>query len=78
MDTLAFVCDAERGATALGDRAPLRVGDLADDGSVSAALDGVDAVLLCSPHGPVADPNRVSGRLGQKAPSPSPVRYRDR
>ncbi|MBV9310742.1 MAG: NAD(P)H-binding protein [Solirubrobacterales bacterium] len=49
---VAFVRDAERAATVLGERTPVRVGDLADEATVRAALDGVDAVLLCSAHGP--------------------------
>ena len=49
---LAFVRDAARAAELLGDYAPVRIGDLADENSVRAALAGVDAVLLCSAHGP--------------------------
>jgi uncharacterized protein YbjT (DUF2867 family) len=51
-EPVAFVRDARRAAGLLGDRTPVRSGDLADEGSVRAALDGVDAVLLCSAHGP--------------------------
>ena len=46
------VRDAERAGSVLGDRTRLRVGDLADEGSVRAALEGIDATLLCSAHGP--------------------------
>lgn len=51
-EPLAFVRDAGRYAGLLGHRTPLRVGDLADEASVRAALRNVDAVLLCSAHGP--------------------------
>ena len=51
-EPVAFVRDPERVGALLGHRAPLRVGDLADQVSVRAALQGVDAVLLCSGHGP--------------------------
>jgi uncharacterized protein YbjT (DUF2867 family) len=51
-EPVAFVRDARRAAGLLGERTPVRIGDLADEGSVGAALDGVDAVLLCSAHGP--------------------------
>ncbi|HEX3510989.1 MAG TPA: NAD(P)H-binding protein [Solirubrobacteraceae bacterium] len=48
----AFVRDAERAGALLGGGVELRVGDLADPPSLRAALDDVDAVLLCSGHGP--------------------------
>jgi len=49
---IAFTRDPERATALFGRRTPLRVGDLADEASVRAALEGVDAVLLCSGHGP--------------------------
>ncbi|MBV9417944.1 MAG: NAD(P)H-binding protein [Solirubrobacterales bacterium] len=52
VEPVAFVRDARRAATVLGDETPFCVGDLADEGSVRAALDGQEAVLLCSAHGP--------------------------
>ncbi len=51
-EPVAFVRDAQRAAGLLGDQMPVRMGDLADGGSVRAALHDVDAVLLCSAHGP--------------------------
>jgi uncharacterized protein YbjT (DUF2867 family) len=51
-EPVAFVRDPQRAARVLGGRTPFRVGDLAEQGSVRAALGGVDAVLLCSAHGP--------------------------
>ena len=51
-EPMALVRDAERAAQALDRRTPFRVADLANEGSVRAALEGVDAVLLCSAHGP--------------------------
>jgi uncharacterized protein YbjT (DUF2867 family) len=51
-EPVAFVRQAERAATVIGDLTPFRVGDLADEGSVRAALEGVDAVPLCLAHGP--------------------------
>jgi uncharacterized protein YbjT (DUF2867 family) len=51
-EPMALVRDAERAAQALDRRTPFRVADLANEGSVRAALKGVDAVLLCSAHGP--------------------------
>ncbi len=51
-EPIAFVRDANRAASVLGGRTRLRVGDLAGEGSVRAALEDVDAVLLCSAHGP--------------------------
>ena len=52
VEPIALVRDAERAVGMLGDRTLLRVGDLDDEASVGAALKGVDAVLLCSAHGP--------------------------
>lgn len=49
---IAFVRDPEAAARALGDDTPIRVGDLADPASLRSALDGVDAVLLCSANDP--------------------------
>jgi uncharacterized protein YbjT (DUF2867 family) len=49
---VAFVRDPERAAQALGAGTPLRFGDLTKEWSLAAALDGVDAVLLCSGHDP--------------------------
>jgi uncharacterized protein YbjT (DUF2867 family) len=51
-EPIAFVRDPGRAAHLLDHRTPLRVGDLADEASVRVALDGVDAALLCSSHGP--------------------------
>jgi uncharacterized protein YbjT (DUF2867 family) len=51
VEPVALVRDANRAAGVLGGRTRLRVGDLADSGSVRAGLEGVDAVLLCSAHG---------------------------
>lgn len=51
-EPVAFVRDANRAACVLGGRTRVRVGDLAGEGSVRAALAGVDAVLLSSAHGP--------------------------
>ncbi|HMD56184.1 MAG TPA: NAD(P)H-binding protein [Solirubrobacteraceae bacterium] len=48
----AFVRDPERAASEVGEAVPLVTGDLADEASVRAALDGIDGVLLCSAHGP--------------------------
>jgi uncharacterized protein YbjT (DUF2867 family) len=52
VEPVAFVRDARRAAGLLGERTPVRIGDLADEGSVREALAGIDAVLLCSAHGP--------------------------
>ena len=51
-DAIAFVRDPQRAAQALGEDASLLVGDLGDEASVLAALDGIDGVLLCSGHDP--------------------------
>ena len=51
-EPVAFVRDPQQAARVLGGRTPFRVGDLDDEGAVRAALGGVDAVLLCSAHGP--------------------------
>jgi uncharacterized protein YbjT (DUF2867 family) len=52
VDAIAFVRDAERAAGLLGAGQVVRVGDLRDTASVAAALDGIDAVLLCSGNDP--------------------------
>ncbi len=51
-DPIAFVRDPDRAAHALGDQVPLRVGDLFDEASVLAALEGIEAALLCSGNDP--------------------------
>ena len=51
-EPVAFVRDAGQGAAKLGDTTQLRVGDLADESTVRAALEGIDRVLLCSGHHP--------------------------
>jgi uncharacterized protein YbjT (DUF2867 family) len=51
-EPIAFVRDPKRATGLLGQNTPLRVGDLADEASVRAALEAMDAVLLCSAHGP--------------------------
>lgn len=51
-DVRAFVRDAERARELLGPEVPLLAGDLGDPGSLRAALEGVEAMLLCSAHGP--------------------------
>ena len=51
-EPIGFVRDPGRAAGLLDHRTPLRVGDLADAASVRVALNGVDAVLICSSHGP--------------------------
>lgn len=56
----AFVRDAERGAAVLGPDVELVVGDLADRGSVAAALAGVDTLLLSCAD----DPRRVDWERG--------------
>lgn len=48
----AFTRDPVRARKLLGADVELRAGDLADGGSLGAALQGVQAVLLCSAHGP--------------------------
>jgi uncharacterized protein YbjT (DUF2867 family) len=48
----AFVRDRTRAAEALGSDQPLRVGDLGDADSITAALDGIERVLLCSGNDP--------------------------
>jgi uncharacterized protein YbjT (DUF2867 family) len=55
----ALVRDPERGAQVLGAGMPLHVGDLHDEGSIAAALEGIDAVLLCSGN----DPSMAAGQL---------------
>ena len=52
VDAVAFVRDPRRAADALGADQALRVGDLADAGSVAAALEGIERVLLCSGNDP--------------------------
>lgn len=49
---VAFVRDPERAAPVLGADTPMRTGDLREQSSLAAALDGIDAVLLCSGHEP--------------------------
>ncbi len=49
---IAFVRDRAAASALLGERTPVRVGDLDDTTSLRAALHGIDAVLLCSAHGP--------------------------
>lgn len=51
-EPVAFVRDANRAAAMLGNQTPLRVGDLAAEGTVRDALADVESVLLCSAHGP--------------------------
>jgi uncharacterized protein YbjT (DUF2867 family) len=51
-DPIAFVRSASKAASVLGDGVPVRTGDLADEASLRVALEGVDAVLLCSGHDP--------------------------
>jgi uncharacterized protein YbjT (DUF2867 family) len=51
-EPLALVRNAQRAVQVLDHRTPFRVADFANEGSVRAALQGVDAVLLCSAHGP--------------------------
>ena len=52
IEGIAFVRDPDAAARLLGDDAPLRVGDLADEASLRKALDDIDAVVLCSGHDP--------------------------
>ena len=51
-DAVAFVRDPRRAAELLGAEQPVRVGDLRDPESVTAALEGIDCVLLCSGNDP--------------------------
>jgi uncharacterized protein YbjT (DUF2867 family) len=64
---VAFVRDAQRAATVLDGRTPVRIGDLADESSVRAALGGVDAVLLCSAHGPAMREHQLAAVRAIKA-----------
>jgi uncharacterized protein YbjT (DUF2867 family) len=49
----AFVRDAGRAATILGDEVVLAAGDFSDAASIRRALDGVDRVFLSSADGPL-------------------------
>jgi uncharacterized protein YbjT (DUF2867 family) len=52
VEAIAFVRDPQRAANVLGPEQPVRVGDLSDAGSVAAALEGIERVLLCSGNDP--------------------------
>ncbi|HEX6712610.1 MAG TPA: NAD(P)H-binding protein [Thermoleophilaceae bacterium] len=60
VDAVAFVRDPQRAADVLGADQKLRVGDLAHAGSVAAALDGVERVLLCSGNDPALREQQLS------------------
>jgi uncharacterized protein YbjT (DUF2867 family) len=52
IEAVAFVRNPRRAAELLGDEQPVKVGDLGDERSVAAALDGIESVLLCSGNDP--------------------------
>ncbi len=51
-EPIAFVRDRGRAAGLLGERVPLRVGDLEEEATLRDALEGMEAVLLCTGHDP--------------------------
>ena len=59
-DPIAFVRDRVRAVELLGEHTPLRIGDLGDETSAQAALYGIDAVLLCSGHGPAMGEHQLA------------------
>jgi uncharacterized protein YbjT (DUF2867 family) len=52
VEAVAFVRDRHRAAGLLGDHQAVHVGDLGEPRSLAWALEGIEAVLLCSGNGP--------------------------
>jgi uncharacterized protein YbjT (DUF2867 family) len=52
VEAVAFVRDPRRAAGLLGAHQPVHVGDLGEPRSLAWALEGIEAVLLCSGNGP--------------------------